>query len=90
MELSKHANRRLQQRGMRAADVEAIVAYGTPVRDGYVLRTRDANEAILELKKMIRALERLKERVVIANGQTVVTTYPASRRKQRSLLRSCW
>jgi hypothetical protein len=47
---------------MRPADVEAIVAYGTPVRDGYVLRTRDANDAILELKEMIRTLERIKAR----------------------------
>lgn len=89
MRFSGHAIKRLRQRGMRPADVEVIVAYGTPVRDGYLLRARDVNGVILELKEMIRALERLRKRVVIAEGQTVVTTYPASRQKQRTLLRSC-
>jgi hypothetical protein len=74
---------------MRPADAEVITAYGTAVRDGYLLRERDVHEAILELKEEMRTLERLKGRVVIADRQVVITTYPTSCRKQRSLLRSC-
>ena len=86
MDLSSHARKRLQQRAMSSADVEVIVAHGTSVRDGYLLRARDANEAISELKGQISMLERLKDRVVIADRQTVITAYPASKRKQKRLL----
>jgi len=86
MDLSSHARKRLQQRGMSSADVEAIVAYGTPVRGGYLLRARDVNEAISELKGQISMLERLKDRVVIADTQTVITAYSASKRRQKRLL----
>ena len=86
MDLSSHARKRLQQRGMSSPDVEAIVAYGTAVPGGYLLRARDVNEAISDLKGQISMLERLKDRVVIADRQTVITAYPASKRKQKRLL----
>ena len=89
MDLSSHARKRLQQRGMSSADVEAIVVYGTAVPGGYLLRARDVNEAISDLKGQISMLERLKNRVVIADRQTVITAYPASKRKQIRLL-STW
>lgn len=88
MDLSSHARKRLSQRGMNSADVEAIIAHGTPVPGGYLLRARDVNEAISELKGQISILERLKDRVIVADGQTVITAYPASKRKQKRLLRT--
>ena len=86
MNASTHANKRLQQRAMSLDDIEIIMAYGTPVPGGYLLRGQDINEAVSELKMQITALERLKGRVVIADGETVITAYPAGRRKQRNLL----
>ncbi len=90
MELSNHARKRLQQRAMNSGDVEAIMMYGTQVPGGYLLRARDVNEALLELKGQIIMLERLKGRVVIADRQTVITAYPASRRKQKRLLNASY
>lgn len=86
MDLSRQARKRLQQRAMNSADVGAIVAYGSPVPGEYLLRARDVDEAISELKGQISMLERLKDRVVIADRQTVITAYPASKRKPKLLL----
>ena len=76
----------MQQRAMNSADVDTIMSYGTQVPGGHLLRERDVNEAISGLKGEIRRLERLKNRAVISDRETIVTVYPASRRKQKQLL----
>ncbi len=86
MQLTDHASKRLRQRAMSPFDVELIVAHGTPVRDGYLLRERDVSERVSELKEEINNLERLKNRVVIADGNAVITAYPPSKRKRKRLL----
>lgn len=88
MVLSDHARKRMQQRATSSTDVEAIMVHGTQVRGGYLLRRRDVEEAISGLKSEIRRLERLKNRAVISDRSTVITVYPASRRKQKQLLNS--
>ena len=88
MEFSSHARKRMQQRSMSLTDVEMIVSHGTQVRDGYLLRERDVNKEVSRLKSEIRALERLRNRAVICDRGTVVTVYPAAKRKQKKLLDS--
>ena len=88
MDFSNHARRRMRQRAMSSTDVETIVVHGTQVRDGYLLRERDVNEAVSRLKRQIRTLERLRNRAAICDRGTVITAYPTSRRKQKQLLRS--
>ena len=73
--------------GRSEADVELITTYGTLTREGYLLRGRDADAEIRALKQRITKFERLKGWAVITgNGGTVVTLYPANRRKQRTML----
>ena len=86
MEITAHAQKRMQQRGMKAADIELIINFGTSVPDGYLLRRKDVTEAVSDLKKDITRLERLEGRVVITSGETVVTVYPTGRAKQKRLL----
>lgn len=88
MEFSIHARKRMQQRAMSLTDVETIVSHGTQVRDGYLLRERDVKEEVSRLKGQIRALERLRNRAVICDRGTVITVYPAAKRKQKQLLDS--
>ena len=88
MDLSSHARKRMRQRAMSSPDVETIVVHGTRVRDGYLLRERDVYEAVSRLKGQISTLERLKNRAVISDRGTVITMYPASKRKQKQLLHS--
>ncbi len=87
MKLSKHVRVRMQQRGRSEQDVNLITAYGTPTRDGYLLRRRDVDTRVRDLKKEISAIERLKNWVVIVGEEgVVVTIYPADHEKQRRML----
>ncbi len=88
MEFTKHATIRMRQRGKSAPDVALIKACGTRTADGYLLRNRDADEAIRALKGEINRLEHLKGTAVITEvtGEAVITVYAANRRKQRNLL----
>ena len=88
MDFSNHARTRMRQRAMSSTDVGTIVGHGTQVRDGYLLRERDVSEAVSRLKHQIRTLERLRNRAVICDKGTVITMYPASKRKQKQLLNS--
>ena len=84
--LTSHAEKRLQQRGMRIADVKLIMQYGTEVADGYLLRRKDVAKAMSNLKKVMTRLEHLEGRVVIEEDQHVITAYKTCRKKQRRLL----
>ena len=84
--LSKHAEERMQQRGMRPSDIQLICEFGTETRDGYFLRSRDKARAISDLKNLIGRLEHLDSRYVVVDGNHVLTAYKASTRKQKKIL----
>lgn len=86
LQLSHHADARLQQRGVRASDVALVVAHGTPVRDGYLLRARDVAAAEAELKRTITRLERLRGTFVAVAEDTVLSVYRPCKVRRRKLL----
>jgi hypothetical protein len=86
LHLSHHADARLQQRGVRASDVALVVAHGTPVRDGYLLRARDVAAAEAELKRTIARLQRLRGTFVAVAEDTVLSVYRPCRVRRRKLL----
>lgn len=79
LNISRHGNVRMAQRGIRGADLEDILAYGTDIgRNRIMLRKRDAAEAVRTLKRQIANIERLTDKVlVVADGQ-LVTAYHQS------------
>lgn len=87
MRLCGHAMIRMSQRGFRTRDVDLFLECGTKVSDGYFLRDRDVTTAILQRQKEIERLERLRGKVLIADGDTVVTAYKPSRKRERRLLK---
>lgn len=73
---SKHAARRVRQRGLRDRDVELVLDHGTPLAgDGVILLNRDAEREIARRKQEIQALERLRGCKVILSDGTIVTCY---------------
>jgi hypothetical protein len=86
LQLSRHADARLQQRGVRASDVALVVAHGTPVRDGYLLRARDVAAAEAELKRAIARLQRLRGTFVAVAEDTVLSVYRPCKVRRRKLL----
>ena len=83
-----HALTRKTQRGFKEDDFAQIIQHGTPVGDMEIMLTdQDVQNAIRKKKLEIQALERLKNRIIVVDGRTVITAYPLNRRKQRSRLR---
>ena len=73
---SRHAARRVRQRGLRDRDVELVLDHGTPVAgDGVILLNRDAEREITRRKKEIQALDRLRGCKVVLSDGTIVTCY---------------
>lgn len=85
--LTKHAQKRLSQRGIRQKDLELLMKHGSEVQDGYFMTNRDADRVIRRLKETIRALERLKGKRAVVTENAVVTAFHVSPRTERSLLR---
>jgi hypothetical protein len=86
--LSRHAESRAQQRGIRESDIPVIVGAGTPIDDdGVFLLARDVDREIQRRKREICALERLRGCRVVIDGQTVVTIYRPSSKTEKKLLR---
>ena len=55
--LSRHASRRCAQRSFRPDALQLIFQYGTPTREGVLLRKKDARQAIEELRLELRSLQ---------------------------------
>lgn len=73
---STHADTRMNQRGMRKADIELILRYGTAVTpDRFCLKKRDVNDVITRHRREIQQLERLRSRTVVVNGDVIVTCF---------------
>lgn len=86
--LSRHAEARMQQRGIRESDIPVIVAAGTSVDDDSLfLLAQDVDREIRRRKQEIYALERLRGCRVVIAGEKVVTVYRPSQKTQKRLLR---
>jgi hypothetical protein len=86
MNISDHAQKRLQQRGMSGSDIELILSHGTETNDGYLLRDQDARRAEAELRKQIEHIHRLAGKYIVVKGETLVTAYHPGRKKQKRIL----
>ncbi len=93
--ITRHGQSRMQQRGIRLADLDVLLTHGTDIgRDRIMLRTRDAAKIIRSLKKQIAKIERLTDKVLVVPEGELVTAYhqtdpirPSFRRTRRS--RTC-
>jgi len=55
--LTQHARLRCAQRGYRLQDIELVLAYGTPTLEGVLLRYRDVQAPIEDIRRQIRAIQ---------------------------------
>lgn len=86
--LSRHAEARMRQRGIRNSDVELILRCASEIgADVYFLSRKDVQREIYRRKREIQALERLCDQKVVLAEDTVVTCYQSRRSDQRTMLR---
>lgn len=87
-ELTRHADMRLRQRGLRDADLRLLLTAASQVSpDAYLLTEQDAVREIAQRKQEIQCLERLKGCKVVVVGGTIITCYRAGRENQKKTLR---
>ena len=74
--VTRHAEIRMSQRGIRKTDLGFLLAHGTEIgRDRIMLTKRDAAREIGALKKRIASFERLSGKVVVVSEGHLVTAY---------------
>ena len=83
--LTMHAQRRLQQRGLSTRQIELVMAHGVPVDHGYVMTKNAASIRIAELKEEMKDIERLSNVTVIDLQGNIVTAYRVSDRRIRRM-----
>jgi len=80
MTLTKHAQERVNQRGLTQTFINLVLEHGSlEYAPGgiyrLVLRRRDRQEIVSQLKQMLRAVEQARDGVLVLNEQAVITAY---------------
>lgn len=82
--VSKHADGRMQQRGIRRRDIDLILLWGTSVDDGGILlRHRDVDDAIRQGERDVDGLRRACGAWAVYRDDMVVTCYRPTRKETR-------
>ena len=88
MQVTAHAQARMQQRSVRGpSDLALFAEFGTEFDDGVVFLDKDIEEAIFSMREQIRRLEKLRGKAVIMNGDMILTTYSPSKKRMKKFLR---
>ncbi len=89
MRLTRHAECRIRQRGIRERDVDLVLTHGTSTPDAVMLTNTDVAETIADCKRFISDLERLRGTAVFVEGEQVLSVYRPKRAKARRMIRGC-
>lgn len=84
--LTRHAERRMQQRGRRPRDIEFVLQHGTETAAGFLLTKHNAAAIEREAKRTIELARRLRDVLVPCEGYAIKTVFRASRYQQSRLL----
>lgn len=83
--LTRHAEARIRQRGLRERDLALVLEAATPLaQDAWLLTAADAEREISRRKREIEQLQRLRGCKVVISGNAIVTVChmrPAAQRR---------
>lgn len=86
--LSKHAEKRMNQRGLRKEDLTLLLEIGEQVApDAYLVTNEIANRLRAQLRQALQQIDRLQGKTLIVEGETIVTGYHAGRDDQKRKFR---
>lgn len=78
MRTTTHMDARMNQRGINKEMVNLALEYGEPKGDKTVLGRKECHQAMLQLRRELKVLERAISKggiTVVADGETLITTY---------------
>lgn len=88
MNVTKHAEKRFAQRGVQTKDLELCMAIGEFLGDEELfISNKSADEAIRRCKKIIRSIDRLRNKKFVLADDTWVTAYNPGKGNLKKLLR---
>lgn len=87
LKLTQHAVTRFAQRGFRDGDAELIMAIGTEVEGGYLVRQRDVWDFEQRVKHLLERVYRSAGKRLVVEGDVVVTGYYSRLGKERKLMK---
>lgn len=87
MTLSRHAQERMQQRGLSPEDLGLVRTFGQMVDDGYVMTNKALEARKKALLKELQRLERLRGMAVIELDSVTVTAFRADKGRIKRLQR---
>lgn len=76
----------MQQRGLKQADADLIMEFGTAVDSGYILKRKDVDTLEHDLRRLLARLHRLAGSYIVSDGDTVITAFRATPAQQRRLI----
>lgn len=86
--LTRHAEKRMRQRGLRNCDLSLLLDAATPLADdAWLLTAADADREIARRKREIEHLQRLRGCKVVVSGDAIVTVCHMRPTAVRSALR---
>ncbi len=88
LNLSNHAEIRMNQRGIRQSDIDLIMNFGEQIApDAIMMTKRRALNLIEDFKSKIHAIERLTNKKLIIEDGKIITAYHSAKTQQRKDLR---
>lgn len=78
MHSTHHSQVRMAQRGINRDVVEYVLTYGTPEKDKIIMGRKEALRKLEDLQEEQRLLMKILYKggvVVVADGNTIITTY---------------
>lgn len=88
LSISRHAETRMAQRGIRQSDLDLILELGSEVEGGLIVREKDFRQFERKLRGEIERASRLVGKRLVLGGDHMVTAYHASRSDTKRLLRN--
>ena len=88
LSISRHAQTRMAQRGLRQADIDLILRLGSEVEGGILMRRKDFECYAAALRDQLRRAERLVGKRLVMAEDTLVTAYHSSEADAKRLLQN--
>lgn len=87
LRLTSHAVTRMAQRAILPSDLDLILAFGSEVEGGLLVRKKDVEDAEIAIRGVLRRLQKIRgKRIVVSDGE-VVTAYHATNSDQHRLMK---
>jgi hypothetical protein len=83
---TQHAITRLAQRGIKLDDIPFIMAFGTEVTDGFLVREKDVRAIEHSMKAFVQRLRLLQGKRIVTRDGCLITGFHASEKQARKLL----